>query len=464
MKIELIAPRKKVINNHREHWDGGFISFLLGKKQYSSAYLALPTLASLTPKQIEINITDENIEDINFDKNVDLVGITTPTFLALRAYEIADKFRKRGVTVVLGGIHPTMMPEEALQHADAIIVGEAEYVWGQLIKDFENKKLKKRYVASKRPELDEQPIPRWDLLKNSYYRFHTLQTSRGCPYDCEFCSVKAFLGKRYRCKSVGRVLQEVKTLINIEKKGIFFVDDNFIGNKRRAKEILRSLIPYKLVYYIQASLDIAQDDELLEILRDSGCRNVFIGFESISDKAITQMNKTSPNKTKDYFKNIKKIQSYGIAIQGSFIFGHDSDCIAVFKKTVDFINRAELESTVFHVLTPFPGTGVFKRLEKEERIISNNWNLYDATHVCFKPKQMSIDELENGYRWVYQQVYSYESIFKRLRGVWELWNETEVRNWDRISPIISNLSGNDRAYTLELGSEPETFRNKSSNN
>lgn len=460
MKITLISPQKAIKDGHREHWDGNFISFLLGEKQYSSAYLSLPTLASLTPKGIEVTITDENIEKINFDENVDLVGITTPTFLALRAYKIADQFRKKGVTVVLGGIHPTMMPQEALQHADSLVLGEAEDVWGQLITDFRKKRLKKIYTSSKKPDLDNQPIPRWNLLKNSYYRFHTLQTSRGCPYNCEFCSVKAFLGRRYRCKSVKRVLQEVKALLKIQKKGIFFVDDNFIGNKKRAKMILKELIPYSLTYYIQASIDMAKDKELLEILRDSGCRNVFIGFESISQRTIKKMNKTYSNQTKEYLRDIKTIQSYGIAIQGSFIFGYDSDGVTIFKKTVDFINEAELESAVFHILTPFPGTDVFKRLDKGKRILSKNWDIYDATHVCFRPKRMSVDKLENGYTWVSQQVYSYESIFKRLKALWKLWNDTKVRHWDRISPIITNLSGNDRAYALKLASDPSSFKNK----
>jgi len=452
LKLKLISPKKPAIENHREHWDGRFTSFLFGVKKYTSTYLALPTLAGLTPSDVETEIIDENIEDINFEDNTDLVGITAPTFLATRAYEIADEFRKIGVRVILGGIHPSILPDEAIQHADSVVIGEAENVWADVINDCKTGKLKKFYSSQGKSDLENQPIPRWDLLKNNFYSYHVLQTSRGCPYDCEFCSVKSFLGNKYRYKSVDKVIKEVETLLNIEKKGFFFVDDNFIANKKRTKEILKRLLPYKIYYYCQATTNIAEDDELLELLAKSGCRNVFLGFESISKVAIENMNKSFSNNIDDYAKNIEKIQSYGIGILGSFIFGNDTDNESVFENTAKFINQTNIESVVFHILTPFPGTKLYNRLEQENRILHRNWEKYDATFVCFKPKLMSPDILQNGYIRAYKEVYSYENAFKRVKGLLELWNKNNVRLWDRISPIVINLSGNDRASTYRLPS------------
>lgn len=462
MRLKLISPKKVSIDNHREQWDGDFTSFVSGIKKYTSAYLALPSLAALNPSDVEVVITDENIEEIDFDEKVDLVGITVPTFLAFRAYEIADEFRKRGVKVVLGGIHPSMLPQEAIWHADAVVIGEAENVWSGLINDFKQGCLKQFYEFPERPCLDNLPLPRWDLLKNDKYKFHVLQTTRGCPYDCEFCTVKSFLGKKYRCKSIENVIKEITTLLGIERKKIFFVDDNFAADRARAKEILKKIIPFKIVYYIQATINIAEDEELLELLAESGCQNVFIGFESIFSESIKQMNKNQTNNADYYLQNIEKIQSFGIAILGSFIFGYDFDDESVFEKTVNFINQSNLESVVFHILTPFPGTRLFQRLKNENRILNTDWSKYDATFVCFKPKLLSPETLQNGFIWANQQVYSYEQIFKRLKAIWQLWNKKQVRLQDRISPIISNLSGNDKAYSYPIVRHSDMFSQYSS--
>ena len=207
MKLELISPKNNASEDGRELWDGKFYSLLYGVNKYTTAFLAMPTIAALTPKDIEVSITDENIERIDFDKQVDLVGITCSTWLA-RAYEIADEFRRRGVTVVLGGIHPSMLPYEAIEHADAVVIGEAENVWRNLIEDFRENKLRQFYKSSELPELENLPIPRWDLLKNDRYFYHTIQTTRGCPYDCEFCTVKAMFGGKYRYKPVKDTIRE----------------------------------------------------------------------------------------------------------------------------------------------------------------------------------------------------------------------------------------------------------------
>ncbi len=458
MKLELISPKNSPTENGRELWDGKFYSLLYGVNKYSTAFLALPTIAALTPEDIEVNITDENIEQINFDKNVDLVGVTCSTWLAPRAYEIADEFRQRGVSVVLGGIHPSMLPYEAIEHADAVVIGEAENVWKSLIEDFKQHKLRPFYKFSELPELKNLPIPRWDLLKNNRYFYHTIQTTRGCPYDCEFCTVKAMSGGKYRYKPVKDTIKEIETLLDIEKKLFFFVDDNFIGNRKHTKELLRELIPLKIVYFAQVSLNLAKDGELLSLLAESGCRKVIIGFESLVNANLKQMGKDKSYKVEEYGEDIMNIQSLGIEIQGSFMFGCDFDDETVFEKTVNFIKSTDLAIPNLSILTPFPGTRLFRRFDREGRLLYNDWRKYDGRQVCFKPKLMSPEALQNGYNWAMQQVNSYESIFKRLRGVWNLWNRNNVRLQDRISPIIVNLVINDVVRSFPGATHPEDFR------
>ncbi|NIM02936.1 radical SAM protein [bacterium] len=457
MRLELISPKNNSSEGSRELWDGKFYSLVYGVNKYSTAPLALPTIAALTPEDIEVNITDENVEQIDFDKHVDLVGVTCSTWLAPRAYEIADEFRQRGVTVVLGGIHPTMLPDEAIEHADAVVIGEAENVWRKLVNDFRENRLRPFYKSSEFPKLANLPVPRWALLKNRRYFYHTIQTTRGCPYDCEFCTVKAMSGGRYRYKPVKDIMQEMKTLLDIEKKLIFFVDDNFIGDRRHAKELLRELIPLKIVYFAQVSLNLAKDEELLSLLAESGCRKVIIGFESLISANLRQMGKDRYYKVEQYAKDIMKIQSFGIEIQGFFIFGHDFDDNSVFEKTVNFVNSTDLAIPILSILTPLPGTRLFRRFDREGRLLYNDWKRYDGRHVCFRPKLMSPKTLQNGYNWAMQQVNAYESIFERLRRIWNLWNRNNVRLQDRISPIIVNLAINDIAKSLPEAPHPENF-------
>jgi len=458
MKLELISPKNSPTEDSRQFWDGRFYSLLYGVNKYSSAFLALPTIAALTPKDVEVSITDENIEEIYFDKRVNLVGITCNTWLAPRAYEIADEFRKRGLTVVLGGIHPSMLPDEAIQHADAVVIGEAENVWANLVEDFRRKRIQPFYKSSEFPKLENLPIPRWDLLKNNRYFYHTIQTARGCPYNCEFCTVKAMSGGRYRYKPVRDTIKELEVLLDIEKKLIFFVDDNLIGDRKHAKDLLRALVPLKIVYFAQVSIDVAKDSELLSLLVESGCRKVVIGFESLLSDNLKQMGKDKSYKAEQYAENIMRIQSLGIEIQGFFIFGYDYDDEKVFDKTVNFIKSTNLALPNFSILTPLPGTRLFRRFDREGRLLYNDWRKYDARHVCFKPKLMSPEALQNGYNWAMREVSSYEAIFERLRGIWNLWNRSRVRLQDRITPIIVNLSLNDVVRSFPEASHPLDFR------
>ena len=374
--------------------------------------LGLAMVAALTPPDVEVSLTDENVSVIDFQNETDLVGITTLTVTAQRAYEIADIFRAKGVKVVLGGVHASFLPGEASQHADAVVIGEAEGVWPRVIEDFKANKLQKIYKQSERPDLVDLPLPRRDLFaKGAYYVRHTISTTRGCPYFCAFCTVTSFFGHTYRCRPLEEVLKEIKTFKG--RKLVVFVDDNIVGNPNFAKELFRALIRYKIKWVAQASVTVARDDELLKLAAASGCISLFIGFESISPANLAAVGKKI-NAVDDYQNVIRKIHSHGIAIHGFFIFGFDEDDKDVFTHTVNFARKARLESAQFDFLTPYPGTAVCEYLDKAGRIATKDWSRY-GYGLVFEPKSMSPEALIEGHDWAWKEFYSLPSIWQRLR-------------------------------------------------
>ncbi len=416
MRLKLISPRRQ----ERDLWDMRNVVKLIGKK-YSLPSLALPTLAALTPMGVDVSITDENVDPIDFEERVDLVGISFNTPQTRRAYEIADAFRDRGVSVVLGGIHASMLPEEAARHADALVLGEADKLWPALVNDFCEGKLKERYTCSELPSLTELVVPRWDLLKTNLYVMHPIQTTRGCPYNCDFCSVTAFSGRHYRSKPVENVIEEVKTLRRITRNqgGLFFVDDNFIANPEYTKSFLRALAPLEIKFWWgQSSIRLTQDEELLDLMAEAGCERVLIGFESLSQKNLNRMGKGGVNKAKEYESVIEKIYSRGISIVGAFVLGFDCDDETVFENTVQFIMDHHIAFPQITILTPFPGTKLYERMEQEGRILHKDWSKYTTSTVCFQPALMSPEFLQNGYEWVLQQLFAYPNIYKRLCALW----------------------------------------------
>jgi radical SAM superfamily enzyme YgiQ (UPF0313 family) len=393
MKLKLIAPVAK----HQTNW----------VKFFALPPLNLLYVAALTPKDIETTLLDEHIDSIDFEEEVDLVGITSLTATVPRTYEIADEFRRRGVKVVLGGIHPSVLPQEAIQHADSVVIGEAENLWGALIKDFQKNKLKKFYYSSQKPSLEGLPLPRRDLLQSKkYLTKNFIQTTRGCPFDCGFCSVSKFFGKRHRFRPVKDVVKEVESL---EGSFTVFADDNVIAHTKYAKELFRALIPCKKRWFSQADLSMTQDEELLSLAARSGCEGIYIGFESLSDIGLKKFKKYI-----DFKDAINKFKSYGIRVEGSFIFGFDSDDKKVFEKTLRFAQEIKLDVATFHLLTPLPGTQLYEKLERENRIVVRDWSKYDLSTVVFQPKQMSREELQEGVRWSMKRFYSVGSMLKRL--------------------------------------------------
>jgi len=400
MRVLLISPKTPVPSPTKR------------EKAVNFARLTLTTIAALFPKDTEIKIINDNLVGINFDGKVDLVGITAITSTAPRAYEIADRFRERGVPVILGGIHPSVLPEEAVLHADAVVIGEAEGIMPVLIDDFKNGKLKKFYQSSERPNLENLPLPRKDLLfGNKYYKeMDMLQTTRGCPFNCDFCSVTNFFGRTYRQRPIENVIEEIKQLRRRTLK--FIVDDNIAGQPTYAKKFFKALIPLKIKWFGQASVIIARDKELLSLAAKSGCISLFIGFESLSTNSLKEVGKRV-NLLQDYKTGIKKIHDSGIGIIGAFIFGFDADDLGVFEETVDFIDRNQIELASLAILTPLPGTTLHRRMETQGRIIERNWSKYTCGEVVFRPKLLTVDQLQSGYYWARKQVSSYRSIFQR---------------------------------------------------
>ncbi len=400
MRVNLISPKSPVsVITKRE-------------KAIQFSRLSLTTVAALFPADADIKLINDSLDGIDFDEKVDLVGITTLTSTAPRAYEIADKFREKKIPVIMGGIHPSALPQEASLHADAVVIGEAEATMHQLLKDFKDGKLQKFYSSSEKPSLVNLPLPRKDLLfGNKFYReMDLVQTTRGCPFGCDFCSVSDFFGRTYRIRPIEDVIKEVKLLKN--RRIVFFVDDNIAGRPDYAKQFFKALIPLKIRWFGQASIIIANNRELLRLAAKSGCIGLFIGFESLSPEGLKQVHKTV-NRINEYGEGIKKIHDSGIGIIGAFIFGFDSDNKGVFETTVDFIERNRIEMASFSILTPLPGTRLYKQFDEQGRLFERDWSKYTCGEVVFKPTLLSVDELQNGYYWVRKQISSYRSIFKR---------------------------------------------------
>lgn len=413
MKLKLIMPRIEgpSIFSHRT------IPEFMDNKIWL-APLSLPTIAALTPKDIEISILDENVEPVDFNENIDLVGISAFTSSAMRAYEIADNFRNRGVKVVLGGIHPSALPEEAISHADAVVIGEAENSWSELISDFRKERLRNFYKSSSRADFKKSVIPRWDLLKMDSYRAFLIQTTRGCPFNCSFCSVKSFLGEEYRFKPIENVVEEIKAMKNLKNNiSLFFADDNFAANPKRTKELLLAFSDLKIKNWV-AQISINTEDEILNLMADNGCSHVAIGLESLSQKTIDIMGKGRINKVEEYGKIVDRIHSYGMGVLATFITGHDSEDINIFDEIIQFVGNYNIEFPLVGLLTPFPGTTIAKQLHQENRIIDNDWRHYDCRYVCFKPNSISAEELNRRIKEVNQKLYSYESLYDRLSKSW----------------------------------------------
>lgn len=395
----------------------------------------LPILAALTPSDWDVEIHDARVVALDYKQNVDLVGITALTAEIPSAYAIADKFREKGVPVVLGGIHVSALPEEASEHADAVVVGEAEYIWKDLLQDLGRGTLRRIYRAEKLCDMIHMQSPCTRLLdKKMYVNFNVLQATRGCPFDCDYCAVTGVFGRTFRTRPVEEVIADIKSF---DARNFFFVDDNLCGDPRYSKEVFKALIPLKKTWGGQTSITFAQDNQLLELYAQSGGQYAFIGFETISEESLAAINKRW-GQANAYGEAIRRIHRAGINIVGSFIFGLDDDDPSIFQRTFEFIMEHGIDAVQFHILTPFPGTRLFDTMKAEGRIIDSDWEKYNTCEVVFQPKKMTVKELQDGYYKAYRQTYSNYNIFKRV-----------LRSWRGISQrLIMNVSYRNKAKRM----------------
>ncbi len=373
--------------------------------------LSLLQLASLFPENYEIEFWDEVHKQFDFKNSYDIVCITSMTHQAKRAYELAIFFKGKKTKVILGGIHPSILPEEAIKYCDSVVIGEAEPVFGELLKDFEKGELKKFYKAPISNEtILEIPLPKREILDGKrYLTKQVIQTTRGCPFSCNFCTVTNFFGKKFRQKPIDIVLKEIDSF---EKKLVVFLDDDFFANLNYAKKLLFSLNLRNKKWVSQGTLKFSEDKETLKLLRNSGCLGLFIGIESAP--FCNQVNFKKNERLKSLEDSLKTLQDEGILVEGSFVFGFDEEDESVFERTYEFVLKIGLPSATYNILTPYPGTEIFKKFKSEGRISTYDWEKYDHNNVVFIPKNMSPEKLYEGWRWIRKETYKLKSIFKRI--------------------------------------------------
>jgi radical SAM superfamily enzyme YgiQ (UPF0313 family) len=376
------------------------------------APLTLTTLAALVPDELdaEIRLIDQGVEKLDVESlEADIVGITCITANAPLVYSLSKRLRERGITTVIGGVHPTLVPDDAQPHADAIVLGYAEESWPQLLRDFAAGALKPRYAEAPGYRFENVPEPRRDLLKRKgYITINTVQAVRGCPYRCNFCVVPV-AWPRYLHRPIPEVIREIERLDG----DFLFLDLSPIEDPVYSKDLYRALIPLERRWGGLATIRIADDDELLRLAVASGCRGLLIGIESISPDSVRQMRKgwAKPDR---YLEAIKKLHHHGIAINGCFVFGMDGDDPSIFERTVEFVDKAAIDLPRFAVATPFPGTPLFRQLESEGRLLTRDWRYYGGQNVLYRPKLMTVEQLQEGVRWAWRQTYSLPSMARRV--------------------------------------------------
>ena len=403
MQVTLLSPKGPLYRRR-----GG-----LFKKSLRYQPLTLTTLAALAPEELNVDfrLIDEGIDEIPLDLETDLIGITVITGTAPRAYELSAHFRGRNITVVLGGPHVTLLPEEAQRHADAICVGYGEKTWPQLLQDFAAGRLKRRYVQAADFNLDDAVFPRRELLNGRKFLTQAVfEATRACAHDCEFCVAPAAFGRKQFQKPVEHVVEDMR---RFGRKKNIFIDLNLISDRDYARRLFRALIPLRINWFGLATSLLGRDRELMQLVAESGCRGLLIGFETVSEESLADVRKRF-NSPELYLALVADLHALGISIQGCFVFGLDHDTPAVFERTAKFCVDAAVDLPRFAVLTPFPGTPLYARLGREGRILTTDWEKYDGQHVVFRPKRMSVAELRDGHERAWKAVYDYRSIVQRL--------------------------------------------------
>jgi radical SAM superfamily enzyme YgiQ (UPF0313 family) len=404
LRIVLISPKGPLYRHRGGIW----------RRSLRYKPLTLTTLAALVPPELnaDVRLIDEGIEDVPDNLDADLVGFTAITGTAPRAYEMSARMRERGIKTVIGGPHVTLIPEDAQPHADAIVVGYAEDTWPRLLRDFVAGGMKARYDQAPGMEIGGRPFPRRDLLPNNrFMTSNVFEATRGCIHNCDFCVVPAAWGRKPYQKPVEEVVADIRQQ---GARRLIFIDLNIIADREHAMKLFTALIPLRVEWYGLATVLLGKDAELLELCSRSGCRGLLMGLESISPAALRQSRKGF-NTPAEYAELVEQLHRHRIALQGCFVFGLDDDEPDVFMKTARFAVEAKIDLPRFAIATPFPSTGLYKRLESEGRILTKNWELYDGQHVVFQPKKMSTGELQRGIEAAWKHAYSWRSIAARIR-------------------------------------------------
>ena len=381
--------------------------------------ITMPYLAARVPPGWQVSHIDEEAEAIDWSERPDIVGITFHTPSAYHAYDLAARFRSRGVCVVMGGPHVSLLPEEAAEHADVIFVGEAEGLWEEFLHGFPGGTHLRVYRQTGPVSLESAPAARKDLYHRRDFTNGVLFATRGCPNHCDFCSIVVMYPHGLRQRPIAEVAAEYGSF---RGKRIIFWDDNLTADRQYAKDLFRAITPYRKWWSSQATIQAAQDDELLDLAARSGCKQLFLGLESVSQASMTEARKGF-NRVQDYARFVQRVHEHGIAVQAGIVFGFDHDTPAIFQDTLDFLEDAAVQNATFNILTPFPGTPLFARLDAEGRILTRDWSKYNGrSDVVFQPKQMSPPELLAGFEYANQRFYSLRSVARRLsRSPVQLW-------------------------------------------
>lgn len=409
MKILLIHPLRRGRQSNKN------------KVQAYIPPLTIPTLAGLTPEGIDIELCDESVDEVNFNTDADLIGITGITSQINRGYEIADAFRAKGKRIIMGGIHVTAMPEEAKQHADSIIIGEAEDIWHEVIQDFQDNQLKEEYKADHYSDLKKLVIPRYELFKLDRYRRSTgtklprlpIQVSRGCPFNCNFCSVTKFWGSKIRTKPLANVEKELLNLKSLGTNRVFFTDDNFIADVDYTRELLKLIKKHQFTFFCQVSTNIQKHEDIIIEMGKARCTGVLMGIETLSEENLVTMNK-KVNKIADYERLFSLLNRECIQITASLIMGLDGDTLASMQDTIHKLQRLKVSHIQLYLPALLPGTEFREQLIQDKRVTDENWDHQNACFVTFRPKHFDEEQLINEYWRLYKIFYSYKSIGERI--------------------------------------------------
>ena len=386
---------------------------VIKKKKLYFTGLALPLLAALTPDDWETELIYEVIEDVPFDTDADLIGVSTMGHGVIRSIDIAKEYRRRGKTVILGGYMASIMPEEAVKYCDSLIIGDAELVWQQMLSDFENGELKKTYEKPLEGNWYSTPSPRFDLLEGKNLGdFLPVQAGRGCPNSCSFCSVSCLYRGRYVKRPLPEVIRDIEQIKSLGYKKILLLDDNIFSDRKYLDSLLDTLIKLDISWMSQCEITIGKDDELLEKLQKSGCTTLSFGLESISRESLISMDKgwAVPD---EYDSLIQNIRNHGIDVSTEMVVGGEGDTLESIRMTKDFIERNKISVPRFYILTPFPGTRFFDQIKKEGRLVNHDIYSYDGTSAVYRPRNMTPDELTQAYWELYSELFTIKSIIKR---------------------------------------------------